>query len=324
MRKEAVLLITLMLAACSDRPVSNLATPTSSSSCKLPISIAQPQGGLKGAFVEFPSGKVTIDPSGAGGGYYDHLFSRWLPVSENDVARDGARYAYFEAKVAGTPEQARLHVVDMSTGSDKVYSVGPPGDNSAYEIVEFAPEGIWLSYAGYEGPRGGLFMLDLASGALTNPGVPGMVEQPGGRFVYSGETLIEPVAGGPGVFWFTDGGPNPQAAAIGFTIPARVQRLTVSDGKAEAWFTKQDDWVTVLGTDLAGHPIIAGVNSQTVWLASSPAEAHVIGLPQGRYGITADSQGVWFGGPQGIYLYTNAGELRKVSSQPGYPAGPCI
>jgi hypothetical protein len=33
---------------------------------------------------------------------------------------------------------------------------------------------------------------------------------------------------------------------------------------------------------------------------------------------------VWFGSPQGIYLYSDAGGLQKVSDQPGYPANGCF
>jgi hypothetical protein len=41
-------------------------------------------------------------------------------------------------------------------------------------------------------------------------------------------------------------------------------------------------------------------------------------------GAIADSHGVWFGSPQGIYLYSDAGGLQKVSNQPGYPANGCF
>jgi hypothetical protein len=304
-------------------------------SCRLPVYV---QTGYEGSsdfsrqdgFISFPSASLAIDPSGHGGGYFDRAFARWLPVTREAVSPDGTRYTFLEPKVPGTPGRQRLHVVDVSTGTEKVVELGQPGDTSAYVIVNFATEGVWLSYAGYEAPRGGLLMLDLNSGALMNPGVPGMVEQPSGGFGRSGDTLIEPVAGGPGVFWFSDGGPNPQSAAIGFTIPARVQRLTMPGGKTVSWFTKQDAWVSVLGADLTEHPIIAtsavdgDINSKTIWLASSPTAAHAIGLPPGDYRLIADSHGVWFGSRKGIYLYSDAGGLQKVSNQPGYPANGCF
>jgi len=313
-----VALLAMLVMACTQTPPgSNSATPSSSSSCRLPISIVDVNGILKGgAFVSYPNGKVTIDPGGAGGGYYDRAFSKWLPVNRNSVSSNEARYAYAERKVPGTPGRARLHVVDVSNGNDQLYELGSLDNSSAYVVVDFAPEGIWLSYAGYEGPGSGLLLLDLATGALKD--------------VSSPRPILEPVAGGIGVFWFTDPGPKATPSAMGFPIPTRVSRLTISDGKTTIWFTKPDSYVSVLGTDLAGRPIVGtslnggNGNDVTIWLASSPTEAKEIGVLQAYYQAIADGHGVWFGGQQGIYLYSNAGALRKVSNQPGFPAGVCV
>jgi hypothetical protein len=309
-------LLALLVMACTQTPpVSNSATPSGSSSCLLPISIVDAQGNLQGAFVSYPSGKVAIDASGAGGGYYDRAFSKWLPMNRNSVSPDGARYAYTERKVPGTPGQERLHLVEVSNGNDRLYELGSVGDLSAYVIVDFAPEGIWLSYAGYESPGAGLFLLDLTTGALKDVGGPWVV--------------FEPVTGGPGVFWFTDGGPNPQVSiGMGSIVPARLQRFTIADGKTEIWFSKPGSYLKVLGTDLAAHPIFTSSaitgNGNDVWLALSPTQAKVIGLPQGDYQLITDSHGVWFGSRQGIYLYSAGGRLQKVSNQPGYPANGCF
>jgi hypothetical protein len=199
--------------------------------------------------------------------------------------------------------------MDVSTGNDKLYELGSLDNSSAFVIVDFVPEGIWLSYAGYEGPGGGLFLLDLATGALKDAGVPG---------------ILDPVSGGPGIFWFTDAGPNPQTSAgMGSIIPARLQRLTISDRKTQAWFSKPGSYLRILGSDLAGHPIF-WVDSESIWVASSPSEAKVIGLPQGEYQLIADGHGVWFGSEKGVYLYSDASGLQKVSNQPGYPANGCF
>ncbi len=286
-------------------------------SCRLPI--ATPDG--QGAFITFPAAAVSFDPNaqglpGQGSVYYDRAFSRWLPVSRESVAPDGASYAYLE-RWGGVNQRARLHVVQVANGGDRVYEFGTPGQVPPYAIVDFAKEGIYVSVAAYEGPASGLFRFDPASGSFVNV-VPGVTE------------LMWPVSGGPGVYWYADGGPDPKTSAEGFTIPARVERLTLAGAKSEPWFYRSDRAVRLMGADVAGHPIFAAgqaVNSQwqeTVWLASSPSEALEIGLPQAYYRLIADSHGVWFGSRQGIYLYSPEGGLQQVSDQPGFPANGCF
>jgi len=41
-------------------------------------------------------------------------------------------------------------------------------------------------------------------------------------------------------------------------------------------------------------------------------------------GPITDANGIWFGSSHGIYLFTSAGGLQKVSDQPGYPANGCF
>ena len=38
----------------------------------------------------------------------------------------------------------------------------------------------------------------------------------------------------------------------------------------------------------------------------------------------SDSHGVWFGSPDGIFLYSGTHGVQKVSNQPGYPANGCF
>lgn len=311
MRCPAPLLLVLVVVACSEtQPAAVATTSPIAANCRLPIAITDVKGELQGAFVTYPGGAVTIDTAGVGGAYFDAAQARWLPVPATGVSADGSRYAYTERKVPGTAVQARLHVVDVSTGRDTVYGLGSATDTSAYVIIEFAPEGIWLSYAGYESPRSGLFLLDLTTGAL--------------RDVGAQQVMFDTVAGGSAVFWFTDGGPNPQTSTTGLggqTILARVQRFTVSDGKTQAWFTKEGAYLTILGTDLAGDPIIT--DGSAVWVARSPSDVRPIGLPEDFYQAFADKHGIWFGGRQGVFLYSETGDVQKVSSQEVVPAGSC-
>jgi hypothetical protein len=41
-------------------------------------------------------------------------------------------------------------------------------------------------------------------------------------------------------------------------------------------------------------------------------------------GVIADSHGLWFGGFDGIYLYTAANGLQRVSDHAGLPANGCF
>lgn len=314
--RRAVVLLGMLVVACSQatQPVAGTTPRQGAGSCRLPISlIVDAKRNLQGAFVDFPSGKVTVDPKGLGGAAYDRPFKRWVPADPNAVSPGGARYAYLEAW-AGFEKPGRLHVVDVVTGKDRVYVIDTPS-KLPLVILAFSVEGIWLTNSGYEGPGSGLFLLDLATGALQDPGLP---------------RITEPVAGADGVFWFTDSGPNPQVAAIGFPVPELVLRLTIADGKSEVWFAKPGSYVRVLGTDLAGHPIIAAwlnggdCSGETIWLASSPAQANVIGVLPGASGPLADGHGVWFGSGQGIYLYSEAGGMKKIIDQPANPAGACV
>ncbi len=76
------LLAVLVIACSQGQPAANNAvTPSPNnavnptpSSCRLPVSIADSGGHLQGAFIDYASGRVTIDPTGANGAYYDHDF----------------------------------------------------------------------------------------------------------------------------------------------------------------------------------------------------------------------------------------------------------
>ena len=304
MRKALALLFFAVVACGQAQPVATTQATPGPDVCRLPVIY-----NLHGGFLTFPGGRLTMDPGGDGAAFYDRAFSRWLPVDAKAVVTGGARYAYTERKVPGTLGEQKLHVVDVSTGGDKVFTLSSPTDTSAYDVIELTTEGVWLTYSGYEGPRGGLFLVDLSTGA---------VKDVGGRL-----TMFDAIAGGPGVFWFTDPGPHPQQSGVGMggILPARVNRLTVSDGSSEAWFTKDGSYLQILGTDLAGRPIFTDGNE--VWLATAPDQAKVIQIPQGFYAVFADSHGIWLGGDKGLYLYTPDGETVQVSAQAIAPAGSC-
>ena len=314
MRNSLALLVIVTVACSQAQPAGRPTSPPSSATCQLPVSITEAPDHVRGAFVEFPGGKLTIDPAGDAGAYYARSLSRWLPIGRTSVSPDQARYAYVEPKLVTAPDQIRIHVVDVSTGGDQAYKIGLPVSPAGLVIVSFAPEGVWLSHAGYEGPGGKLFLLDLSSGLVKD--------------VSGSHDIVDPVADTPGVFWFTDGGPKPELTDIGFPLPARLSRITISGGIVETWYSEPGSYLRALWADVAGHPIFARWNAKSqaneVWVASSPGQARLIGLPQGAYQLFADhDHGVWLGGEHGIYLYTDTGQLQKVSTQAATPAGIC-
>jgi hypothetical protein len=88
--------------------------------------------------------------------------------------------------------------------------------------------------------------------------------------------------------------------------------------------------------DVAGNPLIEVINTLVtedlavrLMLLLGPTVQRTILTAPARFvsSLTqpiADGHGVWFGSPQGIYLYTDAKGLQKVSDQPGYPANGCF
>lgn len=305
-----------MLAACSQSPpVSNPATSSSSRSCRLPISISQPQGGPKGAFIDYPSGSATIDPNGGGGAYYDRPFSRWLPVQRSSVSPDGSHYAYGGATDVGKPI---LHIVDVVSGADRIYSL-PPELYSAIgglDVFEYSNDAIYMGLYG-EGYIQALWTFDIGTGVTKKVGDITGIGAVDGTIVWRG-TLN---AGDPNAWSWVPGSPTNQ-----------IERLDLRDGTSQMWLSRPGHLVDVIGVDAANDPIVRDyANKQTVELlilSSATTQRSILSSSIDTWvgfiaGVAADSQGVWFGGDKGIYLYSDAGGLKQVTDRAGIPAGAC-
>jgi len=298
-------------------------------SCRLPVLVDHADQRPGGAFIDFPSGAVTVDPSAAnvpslpGAGrefvgdtfyvhYYDRAYSRWVPVRRKDVSPDGSHYAFTDRAVANQqdpPTRANLHVVDVKTGQDLSFDDGPW--SSPYVILDYAAEGIYLApeYTGY-----GIWMMDPATGAINQVADPWDVQgSSGNKIFWTG--VVSPA--------------DPQP--INGLAPDEVDRLNLGDGIRTPWFYRPGTSAHFVTQDVEGDPVIvaSGVSGpEEWWLAPSPSVARPIwisgnGIPSISDPI-ADSHGVWFGGPDGIFLYSEAGGVQKVSNQPGYPGNGCI
>ncbi len=130
------------------------------------------------------------------------------------------------------------------------------------------------------------------------------------------------------VFWLgAVNGRDPHPIAS--VAPDELARLNLVDGSREVWFYRPERAVHYVSQDVSGHPIVivsAVFDHLELWLVLGPGinRPIVIGdLPTIGSPI-ADDHGIWFGSPDGIYLYSEANGLQKVSNQPGNPANGCI
>ena len=349
MGKVTVLLVALMLAACSTATqaaaspspsrvassspaaspspsaatstIPDLPLSTVAFSCRLPINSPDNQG----AFVSFPAGVVTFDPQGKGvagswGLYYDRAFSRWLPVPRQNVSADGKHYAY-GVPGADQTQVAKMHVVDVTTGVDRVFAT--PGTDwfVPFGVLDYASEGIYL-YTNYEVSIG-VSLMDPNTGA-----------------VHPLAQLIDiQASAGNRTFWVGTVNPADPNPLGGIEIqPNQIDLYSLVDHTRVAWFYRPSSAPRVIGSDTQGHPIVLAVNGRNGFADGDyGAELLVLLNPQSQRSIykgsatlirsmfitISDSHGTWFGTDHGIYLYTGTA-LIKVSNQPGYPANGCF
>jgi hypothetical protein len=193
-----------------------------------------------------------------------------------------------------------MHIVDLSTGQDRRFQA-----SGAYVVIDYADEGVYLGRM--SGGLTGLWLMDPATGEISK-----VADLHGFQ-----------VHGTDREFWVGPADP---------TELDRVDRLDLSDGYRETWFSQPPGTsVYVLGLDAADHPIVRVLNGSTggldllltpdknLSLFAAPAYlVSALGSP------LADSNGIWFGSSRGIYLFSASAGFQKVSNQPGYPAGFCI
>lgn len=294
--------------------------------CRLPVYVEAGQGSAD-AFIDLPSGTATTEPAGpqsivrAGRElignyvihYYDRAYSRWLPVERNDVSPDGSHYAFADRALAdpqNPASRAQLHVVDVKSGAELVFDGGDWA--SPYEVLDYAAEGIYLVITG--GAGNGLWLMDPTTGATAQVANLSRVQ---GR-------------AGANSFWVgfhNLDDPHP----VGSLPPNQLDLVSVPDGARVTWLYAPGNSVYFLGQDVSGHPIvfvadIAGASDLRILLA--PGSSRSIwtdgnGVPVLSNPIS-DQHGVWFGSVSGIFLYSEANGMQKISNQPGFPGNGCV
>jgi hypothetical protein len=278
--------------------------------CRLPISTPDGQG----AFISLTQGNVSFDPKGTGDYYYDRAFSKWVPVPRSAVSPDGAHYASAETG----QDEFLVHVVDVASGQDHVFHESAAELNAPPIVIDYSPEGIYLGEA-FEHLLGGLWLVNPTTGAM--------------RQISS---TVLPIAITPGAVWVealnpADRNPVVTGSSAG-TLPDEIDRVDLTTGEQQAWFYQPGTGVRIVGFDLSGHPLVDtsgwGIDpAAELFIARAPATRKSIYkgvVVQSMGGGIADVHGVWIGSAQGIYFYSDANGLQKVSNQPGYPANGCF
>ena len=182
----------------------------------------------------------------------------------------------------------------------------------------YATEGIYLVQA-FEGPIPGMWLFEPATGSL--------------RQVT--KVLVQVSVGG-GIFWFgalNSADPKPVRGHMRVESN-QIWRLDLKAGREIIWVDLPGTGLNVIGVDRQGRPLTRAVHDAinpdpTAELLLSIEDAKQRSVHKGPIAATlsggiTDDHGVWFGSPQGIYLYSDAGGLQKVSDQPGYPANGCF
>jgi hypothetical protein len=302
---------------------SAAASPAVGFSCRLPVSIAlSDSSSYQGGFISFPSGRLTVDPAGSGGRYYDMAVSKWLPVERNSVAPDGRHYAYGAQTADNKP---LLHVVSVPSGADRVY--GLPSDMydaiGGIYVIDFQPNTVYMGLF-VEGGIIGIWALNLTTAQTVKLSGPENAWGMDGSVVW-----------GTG---FNQADPNPLSFPPGFRAN-EVERFDISDGSTTTWLYRPGNLVGVMGVDRAHHPIVGVLidkdtaellllldakTQQTIYRGSSNSWIGNIDTIGG--GIISDSHGLWMGsGPYGLYLYSAGAGVQRVSDlQSIRPANGCF
>lgn len=295
-------------------------TPTGmATSCRVPI--ARYGGEGTNGFVTYPAGtfvaaEAANPPIPAGyspaGSTYDRAFEKWLPVPPDWVTADGRRYAY-ASRVGGMgaqPAEPGLHVVDLSTATDKRVAAGD------WQVVGFNAHGVYAMQASQNASPSGLWVIDPDSGALQQ------ITQKG-FWTHITNNLA----------W------GRHAEQPGGILPLdHLFRLDlVTGGLDESWFSRDGMALYALGDDARGNVVVQATGGASdaleFWLVGqqSPQSTQIyVGSAAGQFSLVpvalvalGDGHGLWFGTYGGLYLYRAGEPVAKVSEARGQVAGIC-
>jgi hypothetical protein len=254
---------------------------------------------------------------------YDRAVGRWLPVNRAQVSDDGLRYAYVDYEPGAALSQ-RIHVVDVRKGSDQV--VHGETSKPSYDVVGLVRQNIYLT-ACQPTETGGncwgpLQRLDATTGNIAT------VSDHRGTWVINGR-----------VGWMVTCWPAQDPAPCFGTYdergPNQLLRVDLATGNEEIW--GRGSGIDLIGLDGDGAPLITvgGASECGVLRAGAPEQMepifslpinHTVGC--GFRSATADRIGIWLqveyeppGTTAGVYLYSKASGVRKISDSQYVPVG---
>ena len=269
--------------------------------CRLPARV-DPTG--PAGFLDLATGRFAVDVSAPAVGSYSWGARRWVPIPYNQVAPDGLHYALVEDAGSGN---TRVHVVDLSSGGDRVLMKDGP-----WYVLDYAREGVYVEKRN-RAANYGLWLLDPASGDVR-------------------QVLAESVVGmslGGGGAWVED------VVSEG-PVAKAVYRIDLVTGVRTLWFSRNLPFAVYYASDGSNNPIVSWESVATndhpteLWLLSRPQEGVLLytgphdsePFPSG----VVDANGVWLAGNSSkasLWLLTPANQLKKVAATPIQPLGGC-
>ena len=246
--------------------------------------------------------------TGNGPGFFERKSGRFLPVaSEALISPDGSRYVYV---LVEDPGHGQIHVVDVSSGRDRVVPV-PPG---FWVPVAFTSKGIYLHQA-YEGVGPGVSLVDPDSGTFSSAVADGAVYAVSGSTAWiairnAADKLPEP----PGM-----GGSN-----------NTIVKRNLDTGTVTTWFYRPGTnmWVVAIANDAPVVNVSDGQSSTfyVVDVANRGARMDFVFTTDRTPlldGFVGGRSGIWVGSPDGIYLWTKRTGGVLVSDVVAVPASRC-
>jgi hypothetical protein len=324
----------ILLAACTQATPA-VATPSPSTTptatpvaslCKLPVWWSAGQD-IHSGFVSVPDGAFsdsgilpllrptsnTLSSVEFYGAAYLGSSKSWLKVNRDLVSPDGTQIAFWESGNSNS----EIRVLNVASHDERVIYRG----TTMFIPIAFKSDGIYVIHA--INPRQGsfekLYLLDAGGG--TPQLVPGS-----DRHMYQyGWVLIA-----DGAAWGIDN--QVQDSKYLYS----VLRLDLATSKVTTWLEGQDKMPWPQAVD-SQHRLYTAPYEGPMWRVDSPGRAIELRAPEqiqfsGGIGVASpvvDSIGVWFSGREGVWLYADGLEAKKVAlavsaNEPVRPAGPCI